>query len=185
MLVWDNPSSFWDTRTRPHSTPLKPPFFPTLMLGLNEFICLNDWYWVAALWLDDQIFVLIIVQQVYLMKWPVGVEITCYLCSSDCASLLYEQSWSHRGERCGWHVHGVLYLPGSVRQKAAMCSPEASLGRYFFFWASLPAIRIPWEPTNVLANPPDCPHCRHNSVLYFYLQSNGLMSSQCDGDGAV
>lgn len=37
------------------------------------------WYWVAALWLDDQIFVLIIVQQVYLMKWPVGVEITCYL----------------------------------------------------------------------------------------------------------
>lgn len=185
MVVWDNPSSLrYKIQATFNAT--KTTLLPHSDAGFERvYMPKWLWYWVAALWLDDQIFVLIIVQQVYLMKWPVGVEITCYLCSSDCASLLYEQSWSHRGERCGWHVHGVLYLPGSVRQKAAMCSPEASLGRYFFFWASLPAIRIPWEPTNVLANPPDCPHCRHNSVLYFYLQSNGLMSSQCDGDGAV
>lgn len=48
--------------------------------------------------------------------------------------------------------HECLYLPGSVRQKAAMCSPEASLGRYFCFWASFPAIRIPWNDKQLLAN---------------------------------
>lgn len=37
------------------------------------------------------------------------------------------------------------YLPGSVRQNAAMCSPEASLGRYFFFCSSVPAIRSPCQ----------------------------------------
>lgn len=40
---------------------------------------------------------------------------------------------------------GCFYLPGSVRQKAATCSPDASLGRYFFFWASVPANRMPWN----------------------------------------
>lgn len=46
-----------------------------------------------------------------------------------------------------WTRFQCIYLPGSVRQKAATCSPEASLGRYFCFWASFPAIRIPWKPT--------------------------------------
>ena len=36
-------------------------------------------------------------------------------------------------------------LLGSVRQKAATCSPVASLGRYFFFCSSVPASRIPWR----------------------------------------
>lgn len=45
-----------------------------------------------------------------------------------------------------------LYLPGSVRQKAAMCSPEDNLGRYFCFWASFPAIRIPWNTKQLSAN---------------------------------
>lgn len=47
------------------------------------------------------------------------------------------------GGNCQQHVNECLYLPGSVRQKAAMCSPEANLGKYFCFCASLPAIRIP------------------------------------------
>lgn len=37
------------------------------------------------------------------------------------------------------------YLPGSVRQNAAICSPVASLGRYFAFCSSFPAIKIPWN----------------------------------------
>lgn len=32
---------------------------------------------------------------------------------------------------------------GSVRQNAAVHSPQASRGRYFSFWASFPTIRIP------------------------------------------
>lgn len=36
-------------------------------------------------------------------------------------------------------------LPGSVRQNAAICSPEASRGKYLAFCSSVPAIRIPWN----------------------------------------
>jgi len=35
------------------------------------------------------------------------------------------------------------YLPDSVRQNAANCSPVASLGKYFAFCSSVPCIRIP------------------------------------------
>lgn len=38
---------------------------------------------------------------------------------------------------------GQQHLPGSVRQKAAMCSPDASRGRYLAFCSSVPAMRIP------------------------------------------
>lgn len=39
----------------------------------------------------------------------------------------------------------VSDLPGSVRQNAAICSPEASRGKYLAFCVSVPAIRIPWN----------------------------------------
>lgn len=62
-----------------------------------------------------------------------------------------------------------VYLPGSVRQKAAMCSPEASLGRYFCFWASLPAIRMPWNNKQLWAKPHEdrtsTPHVMSHKVL--------------------
>ena len=38
-------------------------------------------------------------------------------------------------------------LAGSVRQKAATCSPDASLGRYLAFCSSLPAKMMPWQHT--------------------------------------
>lgn len=42
-----------------------------------------------------------------------------------------------------WAPCGQQHLPGSVRQKAAMCSPEARRGRYLAFCSSVPAMRIP------------------------------------------
>eukprot|EP01137_Pigoraptor_chileana_P030674 Opistho-2@17497 len=52
-------------------------------------------------------------------------------------------------------------LDGSVSAKAATCSPDASLGRYFCFCASLPNIRIPlrpilWCAIRVTARLPSC-----------------------------
>ena len=32
-----------------------------------------------------------------------------------------------------------------MRQNAAICSPEASLGKYFCFCASVPQRRMPWK----------------------------------------
>ena len=39
---------------------------------------------------------------------------------------------------------GSAHLAGSVRQNAAMCSPDASLGRYLAFSSSLPTKMIPY-----------------------------------------
>ena len=38
-----------------------------------------------------------------------------------------------------------MYLDGSVKAKAATCSPVASFGRYLLFCSSVPAMRIPLE----------------------------------------
>lgn len=42
-----------------------------------------------------------------------------------------------------WMEAASLPLAGSVRQKAAMCSPDDSLGRYLAFCSSLPTKIIP------------------------------------------
>lgn len=102
----------------------------------------------------------------------------------------------------GIHCLFFLYLPGSVRQKAATCSPEDNLGRYFFFWASFPAIRIPCKISRMLARqrarlqsltsprygtPQSlCVYIAHPAAsTRTYLEPNGLMCSQCHSDGTI
>jgi hypothetical protein len=72
-------------------------------------------------------------------------------------------------------------LLGSVRQKAAVHSPVASLGRYLAFCSSLPAMRSPYNRVDIdrkISNI-SYPSCLTN------LQSNGLMSCQCNSNGAI
>lgn len=90
----------------------------------------------------------------------------------------------YKSEDCYYYYYDDIYfyLPGSVRQKAATCSPEDSLGRYFFFCASFPAIRIPCKIRQVVSTSKLTFSHTH---IHTHLESNGLMCSQCDSDGAV